>query len=98
MKYVKIIERIFEENRRNCGYRAVKRRLEQEGYYLSEYMVRKIMKQNGLYPETMKKYKSCHNGKKDGKYLNNRVKQQFNADEWKNHYTKSTALQFLQQR
>ena len=81
MKYVKIIERIFEENRRNCGYRSVKRRLEQEGYYLSEYMVRKIMKQNGLYPETMRKYKPCHNGKKDVKYLNNQVKQQFNANE-----------------
>ena len=77
--YVKQIERIFNENRRNIGYRGVRQRLLQEGSELSEYRVRKIMKENGFYPETLKKYKPCHNGKKTGKCFENRVKQQFNA-------------------
>lgn len=67
--------------RRNIGYRGVRQRLLQEGCELSEYVVRRLMKENGLYPETLKKYKPCHNGKKDGEFFENRVKQQFDANE-----------------
>ena len=47
-----------------------------QGEDVSEYKVRKIMRENGFYPETVRKYKPCHNGKTDGKYKENVVKQQ----------------------
>ena len=81
LRYIKQIERIFNKNRRNIGYRGVRQRLLQEGCELSEYRVRKIMKANGFYSKALKKHKPCHNGKKDGKHFENRVKQQFNAPE-----------------
>ena len=31
-----------------------------QGEDFSEYKVRKIMRENGFYPETVRKYKSCH--------------------------------------
>lgn len=48
-----------------------------QGEDVSEYKVRKIMRENGFYPETVRKYKPCHNGKTDGEYKENVVKQQF---------------------
>ncbi len=54
LRYIKQIERIFNKNRRNIGYRGVRQRLLQEGCELSEYRVRKIMKANGFYPKRLK--------------------------------------------
>ncbi len=72
------IEKIFVGSDRIYGYRKVRNELLASGYEASEYKVRKIMKENGFYPETTKKYKPCHNGKTDGRYQENKVKQQFN--------------------
>ena len=38
------------------------------------------MRENGMYPETLKKYKPEKNGNKDGKYYENIVKQDFSCD------------------
>lgn len=38
------------------------------------------MRENGFYPETTTKYKPSHNGKTDGKYYSNRLKQKFNTN------------------
>ena len=71
------MEEIFKESDKTAGYRVIWRELKEQGYEVSEYKVRQIMKQNGFYPETCVKYKPAHNGKTDGKYYKNRLKQNF---------------------
>lgn len=47
---------IFERNKRVYGYRKMQRALETEGINLSIYIIRKIMRENGLYPELQRKF------------------------------------------
>ena len=74
------IEEIFNDSDKTNGYRAIKKEVEEKGISLSEYKVRKIMRENGFYPETTTKYKPSHNGKTDGKYYSNRLKQKFKTN------------------
>ena len=74
------IEEIFNESDRISGYRIIRKELEEQGYKISEYRVRKIMKENGFYPENSRKYKPSRNGKSDGKYYKNLLKQNFKTD------------------
>jgi len=53
------------------------KQLEKDGQLISEHRIRRIMKENGFYPETRKKYKPTHSGKVDGKYSENIVQQNF---------------------
>ena len=71
---------IFEANKRIYGYRKMKRALEKEDIYLSEYRVRKIMRENGFFPVVARKYRPVRNGKSDGRYFDNKVNQEFKAD------------------
>lgn len=73
----KRVGEIFEENRCVYGYRKMQLALEKAGINLSVYRVRKVMRENGFYPVVMKKYKPTHNGKSDGKYCKDLVKQKF---------------------
>lgn len=75
------IEKIFKESDRTYGYRAIHACLKRENIDISEYKVRKIMRENGLYPETMTKYRPTHDGKGDGKYQEDRIKQNFKVNE-----------------
>jgi len=77
---VKLVGEIFEENRRVYGYRKMHRELLRRGIEISEYRTRKIMKGNGFFPIVMKKYKPTHNGKSDGRYCTDKVKQNFKVD------------------
>lgn len=77
---VKLVESVFEESDRTYGYRAVKAELETQGIELSEYKIRKIMRENGFYPETRTKYRPYRNGKTDGRYKPNIVRQQFHQE------------------
>lgn len=61
------------ESDKTYGYRAIKKSLEQKGTEISEYKIRKIMRENGLYPETRKKYKPYRKGKADGKYYRTKL-------------------------
>lgn len=74
------VEEIFNDSDQTYGYRAIKKEIEEKGIYLSEYKIRKIMRANGFYPQTSKKYKPIHNGKTDGKYYDNRLKQKFKTN------------------
>lgn len=74
---VQKIERAFEASDRIYGYRMIKKQLENDGYEISEYRVRRIMRENGMYPETQRKYKPTHNGKVNGMYSKDHVKQRF---------------------
>jgi recombinational DNA repair protein (RecF pathway) len=48
---VRLIEGVFVESDKTYGYRAIKKTLEQKGTEISEYKIRKIMRENGFYPE-----------------------------------------------
>ena len=74
------IEEIFNDSDKTYGYRAIKKEIEEKGISLSEYKVRKIMRENGFYPQTSTKYKPSHNGKIAGKYYGNRLKQKFKTN------------------
>ena len=75
------IEKIFEESNRTYGYRVIREALKKKEIEISEYKVRKIMKENGLYPETRKKYNPGRSGKKDGRYYKNILEQNFKTEE-----------------
>ena len=80
IKVVCQIEKIFKESDKTYGYRAIQAELKKKGIELSEYRIRKIMRENGFYPETRKKYRPSHNGKTDGRYHANHLKQNFKVE------------------
>lgn len=49
------------------------------GIELSEYRIRKVMKENGYIPVVVKKYKWIRNRKRDGRYYEDKVRQTFEA-------------------
>jgi Transposase and inactivated derivatives len=76
-KIVNHLIKVFEENRRTYGYRRMWRAMKEIGFQLSEYKVRSLMRSNGLYPVTALKFRPTHNGEKTGKFLDNKVAQEF---------------------
>ena len=72
---IKEVKRVFEETNRIYGCRRLQRTLAEQGIELSEWKVRRIMRENGMYPETMKKYKPGKSGTADGKYFENLIEQ-----------------------
>ena len=74
---IKAVQKAFEENHRIYGCRRIKEALKQEGIELSEWKIRRIMRENGLYPEQLKKYRPGKSGRSDGKYCENIVQQRF---------------------
>ena len=74
------IEKIFQESDRTYGYRVIRQALQKEEIEISEYKVRKIMKENGMYPEICKRYQPVRNGRTDGRYLDNLLGQDFTPE------------------
>lgn len=58
----------------------MKMALEEKEIELSEYRIRRIMRENGMYPETRTKYKTMHNGKVNGRYYRNLLQQNFRTE------------------
>ena len=81
LQLVRKIEEIFKESHKTYGYRVIREVWKRENIEISEYRVRKIMKENGLYPETRRKYNPARNRKKDGKYYKNLIEQNFKTEE-----------------
>lgn len=81
LEFVIKIEKIFKESDKTYGYRAIHASMKRENIDISEYKVRKIMRENGMYPETMTKYRPARSGKIDGKYQADRIKQNFKVHE-----------------
>lgn len=75
------IESIFEESDRIWEYRNITKELKSQGIEISEYRVRRLMRENGFYPELAVKFKPQRNGKTDGRYCENMVKQEFKVAE-----------------
>lgn len=76
-RLVKLVEEVFEESDRTYGYRTIKAELAAQGKELSEYKIRRIMRENGFFPETRTRYRPYRNGKTDGRYKPNIVHQHF---------------------
>lgn len=77
---VELIEEVFLESDKIFGYRNITRELKAQGVEISEYRVRRLMKENGFYPELAVKFKPVRNGKRDGRYCENKVKQEFKTE------------------
>jgi len=77
---IRKIEQVFNDSRKTYGYRTVQRELAKEGITVSEYTVRKIMRENGFYPVTMVKYSPGKADKTEQRYSYNELKQYFKAD------------------
>ena len=77
---IKEVKRVFEETNRVYGCRRLRRALSEQGIELSEWKVRRIMPENGMYPKTMKKYKPGKSGTADGKYFENVLEQEFSCE------------------
>lgn len=78
---IQTVINVFNENYKTYGYRRMYKALLAEDVDISEYKVCQIMKENGLYPETIKKYKPYPKQKTDAKYSDNIVKQEFDFSE-----------------
>jgi transposase InsO family protein len=68
----------FDKNRQVYGYRRMQEAMEKLGIVMSEYRIRKIMRENGLYPVTTIKFRPAMNRKFSGNYFENIIKQNFN--------------------
>jgi transposase InsO family protein len=77
---VELIEKVFLDSDKIFGYRNITKELKSQGVEISEYRVRRFMKENGFYPELAVKFKPVRNGKSDGRYCENKVKQEFKTD------------------
>lgn len=75
------IEKAFEESKRTYGYRRLSRVLESQGYKISEYKIAGIMRETGLYPVTLKRFKPYPRQVSDGRYNENVIQQEFNVNE-----------------
>jgi len=73
------VRRVFEDNRRVYGYRKMWRALNKEGLAISEYKVRRIMREAGLYPITTRRFRPGVAGKADGRFFGNALDQKFYA-------------------
>ena len=73
------IGEIFEANKKVYGYRKMQKALEKSDIFLSEYKVRRIMRESGYFPVVVTKYKPYRKGKNDGKYHENKVNRDFRA-------------------
>ncbi|END0960401.1 IS3 family transposase, partial [Escherichia coli] len=57
------VNNLFRESRESLGYRMLGAQLRQEGYVISDYRTRKLMKQLGLVVKQRKRYRGASKGK-----------------------------------
>ena len=58
-----------------------KSKRKKKGVVLTEYKIRRIMRENELYPVTKVKIKPARKGKRTGSYLDNVINQNFRSKE-----------------
>ena len=75
------VKEVFEENHRTYRCRRMKRAPKNRGKIMSEWRIRRIMRENGLYPEQLRKFKPGGRGKSDGRYCENVVQQHFSPEQ-----------------
>ncbi|MBI9008515.1 MAG: IS3 family transposase [Tenericutes bacterium] len=77
---VKAVENTFRDNKEIYGSRKIHRALLKDGIEVSEWKVRRIMRQNGFYSIVNKKYKAYSNKKLNGRYAADIIKQNFKVE------------------
>ena len=78
---IKNIRDVFEKTNRIYGCRRLRKALSEEGIAFSELKIQRIMRENGLYPETMKKFKFGMREKSDGWYFTKVIRQYFSRSD-----------------
>lgn len=73
------VRQVFEDNRRVYGYRKMWRELVKGGLHISEYKVRKIMREAGLFPITTRRFRPGRSGRAEGRFFDNTLEQRFYA-------------------
>ena len=71
------VRKVFVENRELYGCRKMRAALMNEGLTLSEWKIRRIMREYGLYPVSLRKFKPYRKSKGDGFYSENVIKRNF---------------------
>jgi transposase InsO family protein len=74
------VRKVFEDNQKVYGYRKMWEALSKQGLEISEYKVRRIMREAGLYPITTRRFRPGHSGKAEGRFFDNVLDQRFHAN------------------
>ena len=82
-RLIKLLEKIFVANKKIYGYRKIYKAAIKEGIQISEYKVRKLMKQSGMYPERVEKINPKTNSKEidNTVYSKNVVNRKFDIED-----------------
>jgi putative transposase len=76
----KLIREVFDGQRYGCGTRTIKKALTRLGYRVSRRRIGRLMKAEGLFCKTKKKFKATTNSKHDNPVAPNRLNREFTAD------------------
>lgn len=79
-RLVQKVRDTFEENHRVYGCPKMQASLHDKGVEVKVWKLRRIMRENGLYPVTLKKWKPYRKGKCDAMYSENLVQRKFDPD------------------
>lgn len=60
---IELVGKAFLDSGRISGYRSITKDLKAQGVEISEYRVRRLMKENGFYPELAVKFRGSGTGK-----------------------------------
>lgn len=76
---VETIHQVFIDSKEVYGARKIQKHLETSGTYMSEWKVRRIMRENGMYSVIQKKFRPYSNQKSMHRYTDNIVDRDFNV-------------------
>ena len=54
--------------------------LQERGMWISEWVIRRVMRENGMYPRTTRKFRPGHKGNSDGRFYENMIEQDFSCE------------------
>ena len=72
-----LIKEIFEQQRYGCGTRTIKKALARKEYRVSRRRIGRLMRAEGLFCKTKKKFKATTNSKHDNPVASNRLNREF---------------------
>lgn len=75
-----LIKEIFGQQRNGCGTRTIKKALLRQGYRVSRRRIGRLMRAEGLFCKTRKKFKATTNSKHDNPVAPNRLNREFTVD------------------
>jgi len=75
-----LIKEIFAQQRNGCGTRTIKKALLRQGYQVSRRRIGRLMRVEGLFCKTKKKFKATTNSKHDNPVAQNRLNREFTVD------------------